>query len=361
MRRRALFLVFLLAALGAFPQEVFYRSNEQGMPLSRVSAALKDDSRWVLRVTRDGAGEDRRLYDNGKEVRRWQESWNASRTERVEKESAGGKLAARRVYDASGSILREEEYRDGKISKTSRYFYQGGRLSRKLEVGADGKELATETYLHADSGRLREVRRKTPSGGADTSTWVAGRSGLAEQRSLMEGTLFVERYDPQGRLVEREKQAGGTTVSVEVFSYDPGSGKLASSTERMPAQAVVIERRYDDEGRLSLETTQVKDVVTETAAWERDAKGRVTTRTRRSSDGLEVWKYTYTAAGDPLREEYFQRGVLVKVILHGEGKRRTEELYRGGDLFLKVFYDGDSRVREEVYAGGELVRARDLP
>ena len=361
MRRRALVLIFLLAALGAFPEEVFYRSNDQGMLLARVPAARKDESRWVLKVTRDGAGEDRRLYDNGKEVRRWQESWNDSRTERVERESAGGKLAARRVYDETGSILREEEYKDGKISRTTRYIYQGGRLARKQEIGADGKELATETYLYADSGRLREVRRRTPSGAADISAWVAGRSGVAEQRSLVDGTLFVERYDPRGRLIEREKQAGGAAVSVEVFSYDQGSAKLVTSTERRPAEAVVIDRRYDDEGRLSMETTRVKDVVRETAAWERDAKGRVTTRTRRSSDGLEVWKYTYTEAGDPLREEYVQRGALVKVILHGEGKRRTEELYRGGELFLKVFYDGDTRVREEVYAAGERVRARDFP
>jgi antitoxin component YwqK of YwqJK toxin-antitoxin module len=326
-----------------------------------VPGALKDESRWVLRVTRDGSDEDRRLYDNGKEVRRWQESWNASRTERVQKESAGGKLAARRVYDATGSILREEEYKDGKISRTTRYVYQGGRVARKVELGADGKELATETFVYADSGRLREVRRRTPSGTAEISSWVAGRSGLAEQRSLVEGTLFVERYEPQGKLIEREKHVGGAMVSVEVFSYSPSSGKLASSTERMPAEAVVIDRRYDDEGRLSLETTRVKDLVKETAAWERDAKGRVITRTRRSSDGLELWKYTYTEAGDPLREEYVQRGVLVKVILHGEAKRRTEELYRGGELFFKVFYDADTRVREEVYAGGELVRARDFP
>jgi hypothetical protein len=361
MRRRALCLLFLSAALWAFPEEVFYRSNDQGMLLAPVPAVLKDESRWVLRVTRDGAEEDRRLYDNGKEVRRWQESWNTSLTERVERESAAGKLTARRVYDASGSLLREEEYQGGKLASVGRYIYQGGRLSRRLELGADGKELATEYYLYAESGRLREVRRRTPSGTAGVSSWVAGRSGLAEQRSLVDANLFVERYDPQGRLIERQKQADGTTVSVEVFSYDPGSGKLASSMERMTVNATVIERRYDTEGRLSLETTRVNDALKDTEAWERDGKGRVTARTRRSSEGLEVWKYTYTDAGDPLREEYIQRGVLVKVILHDDAKRRTQELYRGGELFLKVFYDGDSRVREEVYAGGELVRARDFP
>lgn len=366
MRPRALLLLALLTSLGVFPQGgfsqevLYYRSNGQGMLLARVPAALKDQSEWVLKVTRENGDEDRRLFDNGKEVHRWQISWNSSRTERVEREYAGAKLSARRTYDQGGSLLREEEYQDGKLSKTTRYAYDGGRLARKREVGADGKDLASETYVYADNGRLREVRRRTPEGAVDVSAWVAGRSGLVEQRTLVDGTLFLERYDADGRLVDRERLVNGTVVSVEVFSYDPGSGKLASSTERQPADAMVTERGYDAEGRLAGETVRVQDAVKEASTWERDARGKVITRTRRSADGLEVWKYTYTDAGDPLREEYSQRGVLVKVIAHGEGKRRTEELYRRGELFLKVFYEADTRLREEVYSGGVQVRARDF-
>jgi YD repeat-containing protein len=362
MKRRALVPVLFLAAFVAFSQGVlYYRSNEQGMLLARVPAALKDQSRWVLKVTREGTAEDRRLYDNGKEVHRWQVSWNAERTERVERESAGGTLAARRFYGEDGSLLKEEEYRDGKLSKTTRYLYEGGRLARTRETGADGKAVSSETYVYADDGRLREVRRRTSEGALDVSAWVVGRSGLAEQRSLVDGMLFVERYDPEGRLIDREKLVNGTGVSVERFSYGQASGKLASSVERRPADATVIERTYDDEGRLVLETTRVQDAVRETSAWERDAKGRVIARTRRGPDGLEVWKYAYTGAGSLQKEEYTRRGLLVKVIAYGEGKRRTEELYRGGELFLKIFYDGERRLREEVYSGGALIRARDLP
>jgi YD repeat-containing protein len=364
--RSVLFLLLLTAPLvfpaGSFSEEVqYYRSNGQGMLLARVPAALKDQSQWVLKVTRDGGDEDRRLYNNGKEVRRWQVSWNSSRTERVEREYAGVKLAARRVYDETGSILREEEFQDGKLSRTTRYGYDGGRLARRRETGADGKDLASETYVYADNGRLREVRRRTPDGAVDVSAWVAGRSGLAEQRSLVDGTLLVERYDPDGRPVDREKLVNGTEVSVEAFAYDLDSAKLVSSTERRPADAMVTDRSYDPQGRLAAETVRVRDAVKESSTWERDAKGKVIARTRRGADGLEVWKYTYTDAADPLREEYWQRGVLVKVIAYGEDKHRTEELYRRGELFLKVAYDGDKRLREEVYSGGDLVRARDFP
>jgi len=330
------------------------------MALALIPQALMGQSRWVVKVTRDGTDEDRRLYDNGKEVRRWQVSWNLSGTEKVERESADGKLAARRVFDAAGSLLREEEYQAGKLSRITRCFYEGGRLSRRQETDAYGKVVATETYLYSDNGRLREVRRRTPEGATDVSAWVAGRSGLSEQRSIMDGSVFVQRYDPDGRLVDREKLVNGTLASVEAFVY-ASSGKLQSSSEQRPAEAAVIQRDFDAEGRLAQETTRVQEVVRETSTWEYDAGGKVTARTRRGPDGLEVWKYSYADTGDLSREEYIQRGVLVKATIYGEGKHRTEELYRQGEVFLKVFFDGDTRLREEVYADGAVVRTRDYP
>jgi len=349
------------ASPSAFAQELrYYRSNDQGMLLARIPAALKDQAQWTLTVSRDSATEDRRLYNNGKEVRRWQVSWNPSHTEKTERESADGKLTVRRIYDVTESLQREEEFRDGKLVKTTRYLYEGGRLARRRELGADGKETAVESYLYAEDGRLREVRRSVPNGATDHSEWVSGQGGLVEQRSTMDASRFVERYDAAGRLWQRERFADGTVVSRESFSYST-AGRLASSSEQRPGDSSVIDRTYDDQGRLASETTKVKDVVTETSSWRYDAAGKVAARTRRGHDGMEMWRYRYTDAGDLSREEYTQRGVLVKVISYGEGTHRTEELYRGGERFLKVFFDGDTRVREEVYSGGALTRARDYP
>jgi len=345
----------------AYAEEVrYYRSNDQGMRLARVSAALKDQSQWMLKVTLDGADEDRQLYNNGKEVHRWQVSWNAAHTEEVERESSEGALVARRIYDGTQSLQREEEYRDGKLVKTTRYIYEGGRLARRRELDAEGKEIDTEAYVYAENGSLREVSRSSAEGGADRSAWVSGRDGLVDQRSVMDGDQFVERYDADGRLAERQRFVDGTTVSTETFSYSP-AGKLESSTERRPEDATLFERQYDDHGRLVSETTRVKDQVTEVSSWEHDADGRVTARTRRGPGGLELWKYRYGPSGDVSREEYSQRGVLVKVTVYNEGGRRTEELYRRGELFLKVFFNGDTRTREEVYSNGDLVRSRDYP
>jgi antitoxin component YwqK of YwqJK toxin-antitoxin module len=174
----------------------------------------------------------------------------------------------------------------------------------------------------------------------------------------MGGSLFVERYDPNGKLVSRERRDAGVAVSIEDFVYDAESHILTSSVERLPAENRRVERRYDSAGRLSQETMRVKGTVQEVVGYERDKNGKVTSKTRRSSEGLEAWKYSYAESGDLAREEYFERGILVKVTLYGEGKHRTEELYRDGELFLKVFYDGDTRLREEVYSNGSLQRKR---
>jgi len=357
----------LVGAPGAaFGQDVqYYRSNDQGMLLARVPAALKDQARWTLSVARDGASEDRRLYNNGKEVHRWQFSWNPAHTERTERESADGKLTARRVYDVTGSLQREEEFRDGKLVKTTRYIYEGGRLARRREFGADGGEIATATYVYAEDGRLRDVRRTVPGSGSnqgpvEVSAWVAGRSGLVEQRSLVDGALFVDRYDAAGRLAQQQRLVAGTVVSTESYSYS-STGSLASSSEERPADSTVVDRSYDGQGRLASETTRVRDQVTQSSTWEYDAAGKVVVRARRGHDGLELWRYRYADGGKLSREEYTQRGVLVKVVVYGAGGHRTEELYRRGEVFLKVFFDGDARVREEVYSGGVLVRERDYP
>lgn len=361
MNRLLLALAFALAVWSAAAQEQYYRSDEMGMMLAPIPAALKDDSRFVVRVTRSAVSEDKRLYDNGKEIHRWQTSWNADHSQRVEQESQGGSLVARRVFDAAGSLVSEDTYAAGVVSSRTVYSYVAGRLVTRRQLDADGKETARDTYVYADNGSLREVRRSAPGGAAEVASMVSGPSGLAEQRSASESLVSAERYDVDGRLIQRQRKRADGSTTVEEFSYDPKSGKLASSREQ-GSDGLVIERRYDASGLLAQETATTKGRLSSTTLYQRDDKGRVITRTTRSAAGIETWHDSYTDSGALEREEYFKRGVRVKVTLYGENHARTEELYRGdGELFLKVFWDGDTRRREEVYANGELVHTRDFP
>jgi antitoxin component YwqK of YwqJK toxin-antitoxin module len=362
MRQPLVLVALLFAALRVPGEDLLYRSNDFGMLVARIPPYQRDASRWILVVSRSGFDEERQLFDNGKKARRWEISWNKEHSEKVEKEFTGSVLAARRVYDASGSLMQEEEYTAGVLSRKTLSTYANGKLSRtRVLAGAEGRQISSEAYLYAANGGLREVRRTVSPGETMVSSQVSSTSGVSEERSSMGGSLFIERYDPEGRLTERERRDQGATVSIEDFTFEAGSRTPASSVEKLPAENGVVDRRYDGTGRLSLETTSVKGAVTETVQYVRDEKGKAISKTRRGSEGLEVWKYSYSDAGDLTREEYFKRGILVKGIVHGEGKLRTEELYRDGELFLKVYYDADTRLREEVYSNGILQRERSYP
>jgi hypothetical protein len=358
----ALIAVLLLAPPGGSGEDRFYRSNDFGMLLARIAAYQKGDTRWVLQIRRSGSDEVRRLFDKGVEVKTWEITWNKEHTERVEREKAHDVLAARRVYDAAGSLLQDEEYTAGALSTKTLFTYAGGRLARtRTLAGADGQPVSSEAYLYASSGGLREVKRTAVQGESMVSSAVTSGAGLSEERSTMGASLFVERYDARGRVVSRERREDGAAVSTEDFSYDPATGTLVSSEEKLPLEHAQVARLYDGEGRLSRETRSVNGSPQLTVGYERDAKGNVTMKTSRGATGSESWKYAYTEKGDRSREEYYQKGILVKVTIPGEGKLRAEELYQDGEIFLKVYYDGDTRLREEVYLHGVLQRERSYP
>jgi antitoxin component YwqK of YwqJK toxin-antitoxin module len=355
MRRYFLWVFLMLAASQLFGDDLLYRSNDFGMCLERIAPYQKDAFRWILRVRRSGSNEQRLLYDSGRQVRRWDASWNRERTQRVERETLGTLLAARRLYDASGGLLQEDEYTAGKLSKKTIFSYADARLVRRRVLGGpDERQISEDLYIYAVDGGLREVRRTLAAGEPIVSSSTMSSSGLAEERSSMGGSLFIERYDPNGRLVNRERRDSGVLVSIEDFLYDQRSKYRISSVERLPAENGLVERRYDSSGRLSRETKSVKGRVQEVLELQYDENGKVTSKMRSSSEGLETWKYSYSDSGQLSREEYFRRSIRVKATIYGAGKLRTEELYRDGELFLKVYYDGDTRLREEVYTNGNL-------
>ncbi len=361
MRPLLVFPLLCMALLRGFGEEALYRSNDFGMALAPIPSSTRGDSDWVLGIEGKGNGELRRLYNNGKEVRRWETAWNEGRTERVERESADGLPSARRVYDAAGFLLKEEEYSGGTVSRSSLYSYAAGRLARKRVLDGEDRELFVETFLYAATGGLREVRRIDASGGTGYSAAVAGPTGVSEDRAARGGWLSIDRYDLRGNLSNRERRVDGVVVSVEDFEYAPDSNVLRSSKERHLGKEEATDRTYDESGRLAFETTSVKGQEAESIAYERDGQGRVTGKRRRSATGMEVWKYARDDKGEVTREEYTRRGMLAKVTTYGKDKLRTEELYADGELFLKVYYDGDTRLREEVFAGGAAQRERTFP
>jgi hypothetical protein len=360
--KKLLFLLVALASIPAHADPLFYRSNSFGMLLQRIGATRPSESEWVIGVDRGSAGaEVRTLYDKGAETRRWEISWTADRAQKVERELSAGLIVARRIYGSSGELVQEELYQDGALSQKSVYSWSGSRLVRMRVQAADGSDISTEEYRYATSGALREVRRTGATSAPQSSTYVFGGSGLAEERNASGATLFVARYDARGRVSSREQRRGDLLVVREDFTYRQDSGMLQSSVEERPATGIRISRGYDDAGRPAMETIFVAGAQTEVVSWSRDERGRLAAKTRRSANGLETWRYLTDDSGKVTQEDYSRRGALEKITRYGEADLRTEELYRDGAMFLEVTYDGDTRVREVVYDGGRVVRERTYP
>ena len=335
MKALSLLCLLLVYPLPAFSDTLLFRSNDIGMTLQPVAPYLRDSTRWILSVQRTGANEVRRLFDNGKEVKRWETTWTEKQSRREEREYSFGALSARRFFDASGDIVQEESYDAGTLTQKSLFTYAGDRLSRTRTLAPDGSLIWSEQYVYATNGALREVRRTGARGDERLSAYVSGPTGVSEERNTVGDILSVLRYDTQGRLVSREQRRGDDTLVREDFIYRSESPYLLSSQEKTPAKGRVTDRRYDESGRLASETTTEKGAVTEEVAFTRDEKGRVIAKGRRSAGGLETWKYSLDGQGKVTREEYFRLGSLQKVTVYGQGNLRTEEYYKDEDTMSK--------------------------
>ncbi len=359
MRLRLCIPCLLLSALPLLAAAALYRSNDFGMQLEPIPSWRRDELKWVLEVTAKTGGEVRRLFQDGKETRRWEITGTADGG-REERELAGGALAARRVYAANGDLTEEDQYSKGKLTQKSLFTYASSRVLRVRVLAPDGTLVYAEEYFYTSRGSLREVRRTGEKEEERVSSFVAGRSGPSEEWNQDGDDAYIARYDDRGRAIQREHRKGKDLVSREDFVYREDTDKLLSSIEKRPGEGKVSTRAFDPAGRLQSESVAIAGKVVEEDGYSRDEKGRVTRKVSRSSAGLEEWRYTLDAAGKTTREEYLRRGSLEKVTSYGPDSSRTEELYSAGVLFLKVFYEGDRRTREEVWADGKKVRDRSF-
>jgi antitoxin component YwqK of YwqJK toxin-antitoxin module len=360
VRARPCVLFLLLGAVQLLGAAGIYKSNDFGMQLEPISSWQRDALRWVLEVEPRGSGEVRRLFQDGKEVRRWEIS-RAADGRREEREIVDGALAARRLYAPDGSLLEEDQYSKGKLTRKSLFTYASSRVIRVRVLSADGALEYNKDYSYTSRGSLREVRETGGKEGRETtrdSAFIAGRSGPSEEWNRNGDELFISRFDDRGRTVEREHRTGKELVSREDFTYQKDSDNLLSSVEKLPGEGKTITRAYDPEGRLRTESVSAGGKVTEETSYTRDDKGRVLRKLQRDANGLAEWRYTLDQAGKTTREEYFRRGSREKVTLYGQDDTRTEELYQAGALFMKVYYEGEHRIREEVYADGKVIRER---
>jgi hypothetical protein len=351
MRPRTVALAFcLLAAWQAAGQPVsWHRSDAIGLALESVPGFDRREP-YLLRVQKDGELETRTLYQEGRELRRWELS---PKLERVFEE---GSLSEERSFDGAGRLAVEKSFAEGKLSQTAQYRYGLSGLAAVETYGADGTLLRRERYELGPDGGLRRVRRESPGQpGTEELAMICADGRLFEERLAGGGRRLVNRFGAEDRVVSGETWQERELLETLEQAY---AGKLPSSMERTVGGVRTV-TRYDAAGREASRRASSDGKVVEEWTFRYDAKGNRVLAVRVDERGTEQWSYQHDEAGGLQREEYRLRGLLQKVVRYTEGGR-VEELYRAGLPFLLVTWRGGVKVREEFLEGGRVVRTREF-
>jgi hypothetical protein len=351
--------VFLLSGPDLCAQDQrtvrYYVSNDLGMALEQIGWYRREEFPYILMVETAGSRETRTLLHQGEELQRWEYEAGEQRVYR------NSQLEQRMRYDESERLVEEQIYSDGELSRRTVLHYNGDVLERSETFGADGGLLYRDIYRLSPNGELRRViREESP---ADQRFALGeGTRGVTEERYGNSRERRINRYDPRGRLVEREYWHEGQLKERERIQYRGEDGlRLSSTLEELPLERVALSS-YDEQGRVVRIERSEKGETTERTVHRRDEEGRIVETTTRGSRGIENWRFEYGPEGRLAREEYRLRGSLEKVTLHsleGDEPIRVEELYREGRMFMRVYYRSEQKVREEFLEAGEVVRVRE--
>lgn len=334
----------------------YYASNDLGMPFEEIGWYRREEFPYLLVVQKEDQGEKRTLLHKGEEIRRWE---IGPEEERV---YDGGVIQECSRYDLSGRLTEEQLFQDGEPSRRTVYYYRGGILALKETFDSKGELLFRDAYSLSPGGELRRFSRVEREMKTTQELALSGGGGnLAEERYGNVQDRKVNRYDLEGRLIERERWIRGELIERERFEYrEAGEALVGSEFEQLQLQRM-IRRSYDEQGRLIRSVVEQEGVEIEQTLHLRDETGAIVETTKRSARGIEHWSFDYGPENTLRREEYRIRGALERITTYSTDNgdsSRIEELYREGQIFMRIYFEAEGKVKEEFLRGGEVVRER---
>lgn len=347
--------ILVCAAAGA--QARWYLSDSLGTNLGEAPQGLT--AAWLLRVEPFAAGEERTLFDHGREdsVRRV-EFDDAHRVIRIEDLRAG--LPTWEVaYDPTTDLPTQETvFEDGRPAEVSQLQFDSRVLVKRMVVSPTHETLYTDRLSRWPDGTLRRVERDGPQGPLAEAEWSYGpRGGLAgswvvDEHARTLGQHRETTFD-HGQTVEI--LAAGTQVVMTRVTEELKSG--SRETESSPSDERVDEQTLDRQGHPLTEVVSVKGTVTQSRSWAYDKSGRLVEAVVESAGPREVWSYTYGNRGTVVGQ-LTRGGTLVREETLVDGIRTLVRLYDRGTLFLVETWAAGRLAKETYYQNGEVVRER---
>lgn len=351
-------LILLAGLLPLAAEPVYYRSNWVGIAMEPINRVRLDEFEYVLAVDRSGDTTIKTLYRKQKAWKRW-EIVADSRGRRVEeREYENNALTSRSTFDHKGRVKIEYRYIKAALDQRLVYAYSARGVDFVVTYDAHDTLLYTDEYQLAPSGRLRSMRRVFPDDSVAVIHFTYGESIMVGEWEYRNGRVLDTQYNGNGQAQHREEWDGDTLLSVKDYEYDPQTGALTRETEKHLDDGTQHVSYYDGKGNLTRETEGKNNEPPVELSYGYQDGRRISTR-KKSSIGVEEWKFNYNAEGKLTSEEYYRRGFLQMRTVYTDPDSWYEEIFHDDEVIIRVYFVKEKKIREEFLQDGQVVRTRE--
>lgn len=344
MKRFSLLLAMMLSAFSLFAQTTYYRADKSGAVFNQIGVSRIDEFEYVLSVEDLDNAVIRQLFENQKEIRRWEriyEDRKARPGQWQETELVGAKKLSTSYFE-NFRLVKEEIYFENRVSEVREYRYSGRDLISTIVKTPDEKVIYTTTYTRGSNGRLLRATNTFEDGGVTYSVYGFLDFDLRNQIHNYNGYSFQYNYF-KGKLTSSEEWIGTDLVYRKVEQDENGE-----AVEEDFTQDKKIVRSFDEDDRVIKEVTYIgsSKIVIDYTYNDDD----LVSEKYISSDGRrERVTYEYDEEGELSKSVVFINGVLTRELVYAESAQDyTETVYRNGAPFIRIVFKDNIEVENEL-------------
>ncbi|MDA8410333.1 MAG: hypothetical protein M0001_08075 [Treponema sp.] len=363
MKGHLAFIVLFVAASGLSASPSWWKSDEAGYPIERISRkpALSAGDSWWLEIEDEKGTLTKRLFRGAEEKKRTILLAAPTQGQRLEQTWHGKVMTDEIEFGITGQMLRESSYSEEKPAEllwSETYLYDKTRLAKVIRLDAGGNETGTRSYRYDPDGRLLSVELSGYYGNVDVGTLSRSSLPRAFWQEAQDGVMRIELFDLRGNVVSVRFVKADRIRAIQHFLYD-ARGQLLSDTLDDVAEGTKVVSTYGPDGKLATETSSKNGSTIDSRAYQWDKEGNLVVETR--SYPLPVVKIdrTWDSNGKLLREERRENGDLVLLTSYEPDSVRLEETWSENQLVVRTRFENGIKVKEEFFKDGVVVRTRN--
>lgn len=126
------------------------------------------------------------------------------------------------------------------------------------------------------------------------------------------------------------------------------------------SRGALIERTFDQKGRISTETTRKDGKLQSRTEYAYDDSGRLARKTFSAQGKKTVVAYAYGRDGKKAGEEETVDGAITRRVSYEKDGSYWEELFQDGKLAVRIRWADGWKREEEIVRDGQVVRRREF-